>query len=86
MARHRPRGAVPVDQHGAAPDRRIGTESQHRLIAVTCLSHERPDDTHERTFVIPWPGPGDSGHHVEPRHAESLRDVRLVLPEKAPQH
>ena len=36
--------------------------------------------------VIAWPGPGDSGHDVEPWHAGGLRDVRLVLPEKAPQH
>lgn len=84
MARHRLRGAVPVDQHGAALDRRVGTERQHRLIAFTCLSHERPDDTHERMVVIAWPGPGDSSHDVKPWHAGCLRDVRLVLPKKAP--
>ena len=84
MACHRLRGAIPVDQRGAALDRRVRTERQHRLIAVTSLSYERPDNTHERMFVIAWPGPGDSGHDVEPRHAGCLRDVRLMLPEKAP--
>ena len=86
MAWHRLRGAIPVDEHGAALHRRVGTERQQRLIAVSCLSHERPDDTLERMVVIAWPGPGNSGHDVEPWHADCLRDVRLVLPEKAPQH
>jgi hypothetical protein len=73
-------------KHGAALDRRAGTERQHRLIAISCLSHERPGDAYERMVVSAGPGPGDSGHDVEPWHADCLCDVRLMLPEKAPQH
>jgi hypothetical protein len=36
--------------------------------------------------VIARPGPGDRGHDVEKRDADGRRDVRLVLPEKAPQY
>jgi transposase len=34
---------------------------------------------HERMLVIARPGPGDSGHDVEPRQAGRLCDMRLVL-------
>jgi hypothetical protein len=85
MVCHRLRGAVAVDQDGAALDRGVGTERQQRLIVVSGLSYERADDTDERMVVIAEAGAGDGGNDVEPWHADCLCDARLVLPEKAPQ-
>jgi len=64
MVRHRLRGAVSVGQYGAALDRGVGTERQHRLITVSRLPHKCPDDTHERMVFVALTGPGNSGHDV----------------------